>query len=78
MDEAAGELGFEDDDGECVAEDVVEVARDAFAFGDGGELLVFFLGGAELAVGALLLGEEDIAAADDEHEEDGHEGADQD
>ena len=42
---ATGELGFEDDDGECVAEDVVQVAGDALAFGDGGEGDVFFLGG---------------------------------
>ena len=34
FDEAAGEFGFEDDDGESVAEDVVEIAGDAFAFGD--------------------------------------------
>ena len=38
FDQASGELGFEDDDGEGVAEDVVEIAGDAFAFGYGGEL----------------------------------------
>ncbi len=59
FDEAPGELGFEDDDGESVAEDVVEIAGDAFAFGDGGESDVFFLGDAEFGVGASLLGEED-------------------
>jgi hypothetical protein len=48
-----------------VAEDVVEVACDAFAFGDGGELDVLFLGGAELAVGSLLLGDEGVGGADD-------------
>ena len=43
FDETAGEFGFEDDDGEGVAEDVVQVAGDAFAFGDGGELFDLFL-----------------------------------
>ena len=70
VDQASGEFGFEDDDGERVAEDVVEIAGDAFALGDGGELDVFFLGGAELAVRALLPGDEDVAAADDEHQDD--------
>ena len=46
-DETAGELGFEDDDREGVAEDIVEVAGDALALGDGGELYVFGLGAAE-------------------------------
>ena len=73
-DEAAGEFGFEDDDGEGVAKDVVEVAGDAFALGDGGEGDVFFKGGAEFAIGAALLGEVDVAAADDDDEEDGDEG----
>ncbi len=52
-DEAAGELGFEDDDREGVAEDIVEVAGDALALGDGGELYIFRLGAAEFGVGAL-------------------------
>ena len=62
--QAAGEFGLEDDDGESVSEDVVEIAGDAFALGDGCELNIFFLGGAELAVHALLTGDEDVAAAD--------------
>ena len=74
IDEAAGELSFEDDDGEGVAENVVEIAGDAFAFGDGGEGEVFVLGFAELAIGAALLGEEDVATANDGHEKDGDEG----
>ena len=71
VEETAGELGFEDDDGERVAENVMQVAGDAFALGDGGEGYVFFLRGAEQAVGALLLSEEDVAAADDDRDEDG-------
>ena len=42
LDEAPGELGFEDDDGERMAEDIMEVAGDAFAFRDGGEGDVLF------------------------------------
>ncbi len=70
LEEAAGELAFEDDDREGVAEDVVEVAGDSFALGDGGEGFDLLLLHAEFAVGLQLLGEEDVAAADDEDEED--------
>ena len=73
FDEASGQFGFEDDDREGVAEDVVKVAGDAFAFGYSGEVEVFFLGQAELVVGASLFGEKDVAGADDEDEEDGDE-----
>ena len=69
-----GKLGLEDDDGERVAEDVMKVAGDAFALGNGSEGDVFFKGGAEFAIGAALLGEVDVAAADDDYEEDGDEG----
>ncbi len=55
LEEAAGELGFEDDDGEGVAEDVVHVARDAFALGEGGEALDLVLGAEEAGAGAFFL-----------------------
>ncbi len=57
-----------------MAEDVVEIAGDAFAFGDGGEGYVLLLGEAEFAVGAFLLSKEDVAATDDEEEEDADDG----
>ena len=71
FDQASGEFGLEHDDGESVTEDVMQIAGDAFAFGDGGELLDLFVGHAKLCVGALLPGDEDIARANDEHEKAG-------
>ena len=73
VDETAGELGFEDDQRKGVAEDVVEVACDALPLSERGEGHVLLLGETELAIGAPLLGPEDVAATDDDHEEEGDE-----
>jgi hypothetical protein len=61
QDEAAGEFGLEDNDGERMAEDIMQVTGDAFALGHGGEGDVLFKHGAELTFGAPLLGEVDVA-----------------
>ena len=52
----------------------MQIAGDAFALGDGGEGEVLIQSGAQFALGAALLREEDVAAADDGHEEDSDEG----
>ncbi len=41
--EASGELRFQDDDGKRVAEHIVEIAGDALALGDLGQLLDFLM-----------------------------------
>ncbi|WP_433984241.1 hypothetical protein RBB78_04010 [Tunturiibacter empetritectus] len=53
-----------------MAENVMEVAGNAFAFGDGCQCDIFFLRLAELALGASLFGEEDVAAPDEEEKKD--------
>ena len=73
-DETAGKFGLEDDNGECMAENIMQVTRNAFALSDGGEGDVLFKSGAELGVGTFLLGEIDVATADDDNEEYGNEG----
>ena len=45
-----------------MAQNVMQIAGDAFALGDFGEMLDFFVGLAQLPVHAIALGEEDIAA----------------
>ncbi len=51
----------------------MEVPCDALALGNGGEGEVLIQGGAQLALGAALLREENIAATDDGHKKDGDE-----
>jgi len=75
-DEASGELGFEDDDRERVAEDVVEVAGYALAFGYGGERLIFCLSHEQPGCRALLLADEHVAGADDPDQGDGDDDVD--
>jgi hypothetical protein len=51
-----------------------EIARDAFPFRYSSEYEILLLRGPKFTVGAPLFGEEDIAAADDNYQEDGDEG----
>ena len=60
----AGQLGFEDDNGERVSEDVVEIARDALALGELGEVKNLLVGEVEFPAGAYALGGDQIAGAD--------------
>ncbi len=64
MQELAGELGFQRDDGERVAENIMQVAGDAFAFGDGGEVFDFFLGAHEFCAGAFFAGVGEVGGAE--------------
>ena len=48
----------------------MQVAGDALAFGNGGELFDLFVRHAELDVGALLPGDEGVARPDDEEKKD--------
>ena len=48
VDQLSGEFGFQDDDGERVPEHVVQIAGDALALGDFGEVLNFVVSHAQL------------------------------
>src|SRR5450631_569395 len=56
-----------------MAENIMQIACDAFALGDRSERNVLFERGAKLAFGAFLLGEVDVATANHDHEEYGDE-----
>src|SRR5271166_2033270 len=61
-------ISFQDDDGERVSQNVVEIAGNALALGHFGEMFNFFLSANQLAVGAISLREMDIAGTDHERE----------
>ena len=67
--QAACEFRLEHDDGERVPEHIVKVARDAFAFREGCQLLDFLVCKSQAGVGTLLLRDERIRCPHDDDEE---------
>ena len=57
---ARSELGFHDDQRQCVAKEVVQVARDALPLGERGEALDLLVGATQASLGALALGIDDV------------------
>ncbi len=68
LDQPVGEFSLQHDHRKSVSQNVVQVARDAFALSNRGERDILFLRRAKLALGTPLLREKDVATADDGHQ----------
>ena len=66
-----GELGFHDDHRQRVAEEIVQVARDALPLGERGEPLDLLVGAAKATVRPLAFGIEEVRGAGHDREDEG-------